>query len=32
MPKVAGRTKYPKGWEIIEPTLTELEMKMREGK
>lgn len=31
MPKITGRTKYPKGWEIIEPTLTELEMKMREG-
>jgi hypothetical protein len=26
-----SKTKYPEGWELIEPTLTELETKMREG-
>jgi len=32
MPKVANsRVKYPEGWELIEPTLRELEQKMREG-
>eukprot|EP00850_Spirogloea_muscicola_P022642 SM000305S11800 [mRNA] locus=s305:17753:18797:+ [translate_table: standard] len=32
MPKVrTNRTKYPDGWELIEPTLRELEQKMREG-
>ena len=33
MPKVkTNRVKYPEGWELIEPTLRELEQKMREGK
>ena len=34
MPKVrTGRTKKaPEGWELIEPTLTELQQKMKEGK
>lgn len=32
MPKVrTNRTKYPDGWELIEPTLRELDAKMREG-
>jgi len=32
MPKVkTNRIKYPAGWELIEPTLRELEAKMREG-
>ena len=32
MPKVkTNRVKYPEGWELIEPTLRELEQKMREG-
>lgn len=32
MPKVkTNRVKYPEGWELIEPTLQELESKMREG-
>ncbi|GBG70975.1 hypothetical protein CBR_g8275 [Chara braunii] len=32
MPKVRTvRTKYPEGWELIEPTLRELEQKMREA-
>ncbi len=26
-----NRTVYPEGWELIEPTLRELESKMREG-
>lgn len=26
-----SRVKYPEGWELIEPTLRELEAKMREG-
>lgn len=33
MPKVRrSRKKPPEGWELIEPTLEELEQKMREGK
>jgi hypothetical protein len=32
MPKVmTSRVKYPEGWELIEPTLRELQGKMREG-
>ncbi|MCO5610350.1 hypothetical protein L7F22_064586 [Adiantum nelumboides] len=32
MPKVrTNRVKYPSGWELIEPTLRDLENKMREG-
>jgi bud site selection protein 31 len=32
MPKVRrSRIKYPEGWELIEPTLRELDGKMREG-
>lgn len=32
MPKIkTSRVKYPEGWELIEPTLRELEQKMREG-
>ena len=32
MPKVkTNRVKYPEGWELIEPTLRELDAKMREG-
>ena len=32
MPKIrTSKTKYPEGWELIEPTLRELEQKMREG-
>lgn len=32
MPKVkTNRVKYPEGWELIEPTLSELQAKMREG-
>ena len=32
MPKVrTNRVKYPEGWELIEPTLRELDGKMREG-
>lgn len=32
MPKVkTNRIKYPDGWELIEPTLRELDAKMREG-
>lgn len=32
MPKVrTSRTVYPEGWELIEPTLRDLETKMREG-
>ncbi|KAG9451478.1 hypothetical protein H6P81_011443 [Aristolochia fimbriata] len=32
MPKITtSRTKYPQGWELIEPTLRELEAKMREA-
>ena len=26
-----SKTKYPEGWELIEPTLNDLETKMREG-
>lgn len=33
MPKVRRSKKPPpEGWELIEPTLDELEQKMREGK
>ena len=33
MPKVKRSKKAPpEGWELIEPTLDELEQKMREGK
>lgn len=33
MPKVRrSRKQPPDGWELIEPTLEELEQKMREGK
>lgn len=33
MPKVRRSKKAPpEGWELIEPTLEELEQKMREGK
>mmetsp|Transcript_34018 Transcript_34018/g.47129 ORF Transcript_34018/g.47129 Transcript_34018/m.47129 type:complete len:158 (-) Transcript_34018:163-636(-) len=32
MPKVrTSKTKYPEGWELIEPTLRELETKMRDA-
>ncbi|KAI3677202.1 hypothetical protein L1987_86824 [Smallanthus sonchifolius] len=32
MPKVkTNRVKYPEGWELVEPTLTELQAKMREA-
>ncbi|EOA17580.1 hypothetical protein CARUB_v10005939mg [Capsella rubella] len=32
MPKVkTNRVKYPEGWELIEPTLRELDAKMREA-
>jgi len=32
MPKVkTSRVKYPEGWELIEPTLREVQAKMREG-
>ncbi|ESR37550.1 hypothetical protein CICLE_v10029519mg [Citrus x clementina] len=32
MPKVrTNRTKYPDGWELIAPTLREMEAKMREA-
>lgn len=32
MPKVRrSRKQPPEGWELIEPTLEELEQKMREG-
>ncbi|OAE20881.1 hypothetical protein AXG93_3256s1270 [Marchantia polymorpha subsp. ruderalis] len=32
MPKVrTNRTRYPQGWELIEPTLRDLDMKMREA-
>ena len=32
MPKVRrSKKKPPEGWELIEPTLDELEQKMREG-
>ncbi|PQM39021.1 protein BUD31 homolog 1 [Prunus yedoensis var. nudiflora] len=32
MPKVkTDRVKYPEGWEMIEPTLHELQAKMREA-
>lgn len=32
MPKVkTSRVKYPEGWELIEPTLRELQAKMREA-
>ncbi|CAL9107924.1 unnamed protein product [Musa textilis] len=32
MPKIkTSRVKYPEGWELIEPTLRELEAKMREA-
>ena len=32
MPKVRrSKKKPPEGWELIEPTLEELEQKMREG-
>lgn len=32
MPKIkTNRVKYPDGWELIEPTLRELDAKMREG-
>ena len=33
MPKVRrSRKKHPEGWELIEPTLEELDQKMKEGK
>lgn len=33
MPKVRrSRKSPPEGWELIEPTLEELEQKMREGR
>lgn len=33
MPKIRKtKKKAPDGWELIEPTLDELELKMREGK
>lgn len=33
MPKVRrSRRRPPEGWELIEPTLDELDQKMREGK
>ena len=31
MPKVTRSKPPPEGWELIEPTLKELEQKMREG-
>ncbi len=32
MPKIRKtKKKAPEGWELIEPTLEELELKMREG-
>ncbi|KAD3337544.1 hypothetical protein E3N88_33064 [Mikania micrantha] len=32
MPKVkTNRVKYPEGWELVEPTLNELQAKMREA-
>ena len=32
MPKVkTNRVKFPEGWELIEPTLRDLQAKMREG-
>lgn len=32
MPKIkTSRVKYPEGWELIEPTLRDLEAKMRDG-
>ncbi|PWA37328.1 protein BUD31 2 [Artemisia annua] len=32
MPKVkTNRVKYPEGWELVEPTLRELQAKMREA-
>jgi hypothetical protein len=32
MPKVrTSKLKFPDGWELIEPTMQELEQKMREG-
>lgn len=32
MPKIkTSRVKYPEGWELIEPTLRDLDAKMREG-
>ncbi|GJM88813.1 hypothetical protein PR202_ga05379 [Eleusine coracana subsp. coracana] len=32
MPKIkTSRVKYPEGWELIEPTLNDLEAKMREA-
>jgi len=32
MPKIkTSRVKYPEGWELIEPTLRDLEANMREG-
>jgi bud site selection protein 31 len=32
MPKIkTSRVKYPEGWELIEPTLRDLEAKMREA-
>ena len=32
MPKIkTSRVKYPEGWELIEPTIRELDAKMREG-
>jgi bud site selection protein 31 len=33
MPKIRrGQKEPPEGWELIEPTLTELGKKMRDGK
>jgi hypothetical protein len=33
MPKIkTHKTKPPAGWELVEPTLTEFEQKMKEGK
>jgi hypothetical protein len=32
MPKIkTSRVEYPEGWELIEPTIRELDAKMREG-
>jgi bud site selection protein 31 len=32
MPKIkTSRVVYPEGWELIEPTIRELDAKMREG-
>lgn len=32
MPKIkTKKTKFPEGWEVIEPTLDDLNAKMREG-